>query len=201
MNTIFDITTTTPAEPVKGIFEKFFDCLADWSGHRYYATKETYTHDDESDIPVFKYKYLVEVIEPEYYEEEVGEGGDENSVRILLSLMILPECVTKEQVKKVASFCGIEEKEVTITDLYEYGLYCLMEDDEFDNRENSVEDALDCAATVIPVIDSLRGFYLDRPRNMIGTNGWDIIRQMTLNEDPYKKSSERMLKRMEKMRK
>lgn len=34
---------------------------------------------------------------------------------------------------------------------------------------------LDKIASVCGNIDSLRGFYLDKPQNRIGTSGWDML--------------------------
>ena len=197
MNRIFDITLSKPSEPEKGVFEKFFDCLADWDGHRYYATKETYIHEDES-FHTFKYKYLVEVMESEYMQD-AGMDVEDGKVTILLSLVVLPESLSEKHLASVASFCGIDTKDVTIIDIYEYGLSCPIEDDEFNESDYSVEDALDCAAEVIPSIDSLRGFYLDRPRNLIGTTGWDLLEDAIADENAYNRSLERARKRMEEM--
>jgi hypothetical protein len=44
------------------------------------------------------------------------------------------------------------------------------------------------------MVDSMRGFYLDRQWNQIGTNGWDVLNEMVNGKDYIQASFDRLPK-------
>lgn len=47
-------------------------------------------------------------------------------------------------------------------------------------------DSLDDVASVVEVVDSFRGFYIDKPWNRIGTTGWDTLKHNVNGETLFK---------------
>ena len=67
-------------------------------------------------------------------------------------------------------------------------------DDDEDNDDGyyyildneDVVEQLNACASVFNAMNSMRGFHLDRAWNMIGTTGWDVLRDAIMGEDMIK---------------
>ena len=126
----------------------------------FFESKETFTHEEEN--LTFNYKYAIEAVQ--------CEG------KIYYGLYLVPcaDSLNKDKRSSVADCCGVDEDEITIYDISSYGCNGCMGTEVVDNEY--IEDTyLDKIASVCGIIDSLRGFYLDKPQNRIGTSGWDML--------------------------
>lgn len=162
-----------------------FEQIKDWKevfeeydnddGNLILVSKETFTSERDEDIPEFQYKYVIKAF------DAVAYGSDNKIIYIQLYMVITPEDVG-ENIQELEE-CGVEfgYESVAYTndqlkdEWYDY-FYNIL-----DNKE--VVEYLNTAATVLPFVDSTRGFYLDQCKNRIGTTGWDFLRNITLGED------------------
>lgn len=149
-----------------------FDDVFEWCYDDAWATKKVYDQDDP-DLP-FKYKYV-------YREYEVDDG-----LLSELALVMVPESLGKKVRADMADCFGIEEKDLNETDVALDGRGCvqfaskLIEDEDgIDNpdEDERVKEMRETVANCLCAFDGLRGFYLDKHLNRLGTTGWDMIRE------------------------
>ena len=133
-----------------------------------WETKDVFTHDDEEFS--FKYKYMIEAVDFSDFDPDVEEDASKYYVEI--HMVVDPESLSK---KVLANVKNTMDEHIEYWDILRYGLSIQMAH----NNELVLESELDSkiieAMNCIPVIDGLRGFYLDKPWNRIGTTGWDTI--------------------------
>lgn len=160
-----------------------FELVADWGEMSYYFSKNTYEHEEGEEYDC-KYKY---VIEATIYGEETPY------VSYVLMLMPLPEYWGEKCWEDVAEMTGCEFDEVkkraevnpndVMLDLLTYGKCvniggqgCMYtEEPESWDAAEVKDEVLNAIAEVVPFIDRMRGFYLDRYVNRIGETGWDQL--------------------------
>ena len=58
-------------------------------------------------------------------------------------------------------------------DVFDYGISIVF--DREDTIEEYDKSIMDKIASIVDNIDSLRGFYLDKAQNLIGTDGWMML--------------------------
>lgn len=177
IKTIFGITPNFEINP----WEESLELVEDFDTQVYYQTKETFSHEEEG--LTFKYKFAVSAECLDEYGKEF-----EGKVSYRLYLVLMPESISEKMLSSIKSSCGIEEPNVY--DFIQYGATVPLADEDFDNDELH-DEIVSLIAAVIPVINSLRGFYIDKRINMIGTTGWDLIDSFINDTDPYLKSLER----------
>ena len=155
--------------------KKFDDLFDTYDCDGMWATKKTYRHSDPG--MSFKYKYSLEAVEFE-----------EGKVMTYVKLVMLPESFCKAKRAKLADGYGIEEKDLTVADILanELAGVVMMESQLFEYDTYDEEDWIGCArfrtlqdtvANVLDMLDGMRGFFIDRSQNMIGTTGWDLIKE------------------------
>jgi hypothetical protein len=149
-----------------------FDDVFEWCYDDVWATKKVYDQDDP-DLP-FKYKYV-------YREYEVEDG-----LLSELALVMMPESLGEKVRADMAASAGIGEKDLNETDVALDGRGCvqiaskLIEDEDgIDNpgEDERVKEMRETVANCLCAFDGLRGFYLDKYQNRLGTTGWDMIRE------------------------
>lgn len=165
--TIFGITTDKQFSWT----EKFEE--SSWSDEeRYFESKEVFEHIDDDFS--FKYKYIIDVAERCWDRKE--------DFAVSLELVILPESCY--DLDGVAEFSGISEEDVTWWDLLMYGGHSV----NFGTticEESEIEETLTKIANVFESMDGLRGFFLDKAWNRIGSTGWDTILHAVLGDDLF----------------
>lgn len=167
-NSIFGITFN--GVPTK-IDTKFNEIYFE-DDNAFFESKETFTH--EEDGLTFNYKYAIEAV---WCEGKIYYG---------LYLVPCADSLNKDKRSSVADCCGVNEDEITINDISSYGCNVCMGTEVVDNED--IEDTyLDKIASVYEVIDSLRGFYLDKYVNRIGNTGWDMLDDFINGNDFIKK--------------
>lgn len=124
-----------------------------------YFSKEEFFHEDEIS---FHYRYCIEAV---YCEGSIFYG---------LFLVPSPKDLNKETLKSVASYSGVDLEGVSYYDVFSYGCNIL-----FGNHKEGTDtinaETIDKIASIFETIDSLRGFYLDKPQNRIGDTGWSNL--------------------------
>ena len=116
----------------------------------------------------FKYKYVLQVC-----------YGDDGEQFYELCLVMQPSSFCKEKREELLKDSGCSSvNELTVEDVQStlmagvvpMGRATLKPDEDNTTLLDSVAATLDC-------IDHFRGFTLDRPVNMIGVTGWDLIKE------------------------
>lgn len=172
MKSFLNFSPHTRAQ-VKNWIEVFDEYYND-DGNLIIVSNETFTSDQDDDIPAFEYKYVINAFDMSPY------GDIDNKIYIELWMVIPPE--NEDEIQELEE-CGVRFGYEVITydtkdlkdEWYDY-FYNLLDNDE-------VVEYLNTAATVLEFIDSTRGFYIDQSFNMIGTTGWDMLRSILLNEN------------------
>lgn len=155
METIFDIKFNDVTKVDRVFNNVYFE--------RYYAFFEsidTFTHEEYN--LTFNYKYAIEAT------------CVDDKIYYYLYLVPCADSLNKGKRGDIADFCGVDESEITIYDICSYGCGVLMGSEDVISDEIDTT-YLDKIASACDIIDSLRGFYLDKPQNRIGTNGWDLF--------------------------
>lgn len=141
-----------------------------------YFESQVFHHDVDDDIK-FDYTYCVHVFDWREY--------DSKKCAIGIQLYLVPtfQSLTKEKQDSVLSCCCIDADDVTVMDMVSYGIgvplgYVEVEVDEnfeYDTDDDKIASVLDSIANVYETIDAMRGFYLDKPVNRLGSDGWDLL--------------------------
>lgn len=173
--------------------EKFDESYND-DGQLTLVSKETFKHEDD-DILDFEYRYIIKG------SDMYALGSGEHTIAIELYMEVLPQYVCKEKLDEILEGYGTTDiEDIWVGDLVDNG-YGIRFGDEYisynpkelkdgwydymynllDNEE--VNETLNVCASVFEVMDRMRGFSLDRTWNMIGTTGWDTLRELLNGED------------------
>lgn len=158
-----------------------------------YFSKKTFRHEEE-DL-TFNYKYAIVVTDVQFYS---GDGDAPISVE----LMLVPSFydLTEENKENIRDYNGYGDDEISEKwlwmDVLDYSFAVSMGEESIDNPTDDIRDEwveselikalIESAVAVYEVIDSTRGFYLDRAWNMIGTTGWDTLNNAINNEPLFK---------------
>ena len=184
---IFGISTNDDTNA----FEDKFEELIDLDSELYYQSQETFKHDVDDDL-YFEYKYVVEIYD---MDELTGEDTGDYSV----SLLLVPtfESLCKEKREGVLDCTGVDEDSVTLYDVISYGISVPLGNVSVKHNGKSMDkceglqEKLRAIANVFESIDGLRGFYLDRYVNRIGTTGWDLLHDYVNGKDFIKATLDR----------
>ena len=171
-NKIFGISFDNVPTKVNTKFDEiFFE-----DDNVFFEDKTTHTHKEEG--LTFHYKYAIEAV------------WCDGSIYYSLYLVPCADSLCESKRKSIADFCGLDEDEIDIYDIISYGCGVCIGREVVDN-ENIETAYLDKAASVVDVIDSFRGFYLDKNVNRIGNNGWDMLDDFINGNDFIQKAFHR----------
>ena len=173
-------------------FKRMFPFCIDYSTETYYETKKTYKH--EEDGLNFEYKYVVRV--ENLYELT---GDDDYEGKVAISLYLIPsESSMNETVRnRVRQSCGLDDDDdLDLSDIISYGLGACLSTEIVSNCRytdgTKVKGKLSAIANLLEMFDSMRGFFLDRAWNAIGTTGWDVLNEMVNGKDYIQASFDRL---------
>lgn len=107
------------------------------------------------------------------FYEATGEEEykDKPFIAYIGSLIDGDSLTDKMRANIVHSGC-IKEEDITSYDIESYGYAVPFEKYE----AGSITDFKDWIDKMLPRVEFMYGFYMDRPVNRIGTNGWDFIK-------------------------
>ena len=165
-------------EPKK--LDDLFDCVRDADAEVIFATKQTYEH--REDGLNFDYKF---VIRAENAYELTGESEDENVWHMEMLLVPTIDSLLPKKQKALQDMMG-EGWEPNLIDLIDEGYYVQFGFEAVKVDPDKGYDAVmnpkyDEAASVVDNMNAMRGFYLDKPQNRIGSTGWDILNELVGN--------------------
>lgn len=171
-------------------FSRLFDTICDFDDASYYESKKTYRHEEYGFT--FDYKMVVRV---EYFYEMSGE--EEFKDKMFFELLMVPtkECFNKDKLESIAHSSCVEVEDVNNYDIVSYGCGAALATEMVGGikswRSKKITNKLNDIATVLETIDSLRGFYLDKAWNRIGTTGWDSLHEMVSGTDAIRETLNR----------
>ena len=169
--------------------EEHFEEWYNDDGMLYLVSKKEYEHDEDGEDDInFKYKYVIRVM------DIANLSGDEGApIAIELLLVPSPESLCEEVRESVVYSMGNEE--IDYYDIAEYGISVRMADEYLEGIEEdkynlyrieAVRKKIEAITAIYESIDTFRGFYLDRAWNMVGTTGWDTLKNAVLGERLFK---------------
>ena len=162
-------------EPKK--IDDLFDCIRDTDDEVIFVTKETYEHREKG--LNFDYKFAIRA---ENAYELTGEPEDENVWHVEMLLVPTIDSLLPKKQKDLQDMVG-EDGEPNLIDLIDEGSYVQFGLESVNVDPDKGCDAVmlpkyDEAASVVDNMNSMRGVYLDKPWNMIGSTGWDILNSL-----------------------
>ena len=165
-------------EPKK--LDDLFDCVRDADDEVIYESKQTYEHREEG--LNFDYKF---VIRAENAYELTGEPEDENVWHLEVMLVPTVDSLLPNKQKALQDMMG-EGWEPNLIDLIDEGYYVqigfeAVKVDPAKGYDAVMNPKYDEAASVIDNMNFMRGFYLDKAQNRIGSTGWDILNSLVGN--------------------
>ena len=157
--------------------DDLFDCIRDADDEVIFATKETYEHREEG--LNFDYKFAIRA---ENAYEMTGEPEDENMWHLELMLVPTVDSLLPNKQKELQDMVG-EDGEPNLIDLIDDGSFVEFAFEAVKIDLDKGYDAVmnpkyDEVASVIDNMNAMRGFYLDKSQNKIGTTGWDILNSL-----------------------
>jgi hypothetical protein len=174
-------------------FNKHFEEYYDGDDRAVYFSKKTFRHEEEGYLD-FSYKYAIVVTDVGAYT------GDD--APIVVELMLVPSFndLTEEKKEGLRESGGYDEEGFSEDwlwmDVLDYSYAVKMGEKSIGNPTEDIRDEwinsepiqaiLESVVAVYESVDRLRGFYLDRPWNMIGTTGWDTLKNAINNEPLFK---------------
>lgn len=153
-------------------FDSYIERDFEW----WLISKRIFLHEDDG--LTFKYRYviLVKDYSDDFAEDEIPTPNGE----VTMFLEVCPESLCDKVKNNIASTYGDENK-VYPCDVSDYGLGVVMGREQIDiqdkwwTEQSQIIEKLNDIASVYVVMDSLRGFHIDKIWNHIGNNGWDLL--------------------------
>lgn len=170
-------------------FKRHFDAIRDWdSDEEIYISKKTYTH--EEDGLNFDYNYIVKFMN---MYELTGDDDQKGKFGVELCMLPTKKFLSKEYIEDVMSACGLESAdEVRADDIIDTVTVPTLQYDTIENIRSwegkKLTNVKNDIATVIDTIDNLRGFWMDKSVNMIGTTNWDLLHTCLNGGNPYERA-------------
>lgn len=138
-----------------------FDCLLDDSERIELVSKNEYHHTEDDEL-TFDYRYLI-----------TANRWDGEKWYVTLQLVPSPQSLCEKVADSVCKCCGVDRDEMTHTDIADYG--CAIDVATETTSEEDPQQLIDLASSIVSAVDGMRGFFLDRRINLIGTTGWDVL--------------------------
>lgn len=162
--------------------EEHFEELYNDDGQLTLVSKKDFLHEEEG--LTFKYKYLINGMDIRGFTGEMDAP-------VMIELVLVPSFSDLSEEARISlgeTYDWDEEMADELwryKDIADYGYGVTMgsesfipeEDEDLYNLMDSkkVVELVESACAIYEAIDNMRGFYMDRPWNMIGTTGWDTI--------------------------
>lgn len=181
-------------------FNKHFEEYYDGDDRVVYFSKKTFRHEEEG--LTFSYKGLTFSYKYAIVVTDVGSCTGDDYDPILVELILVPDYkdLTEENKENIKDYNGYSDGEISEgwmwMDVLDYSFAVSMCEESIDNPTEDIRDGwvnsepiqaiLENIVAVYESVDTFRGFYLDRAWNMVGTTGWDILKNAVLGERLFK---------------
>ena len=164
-----------------------------------FQTIETFKHEDECEFGdfTFEYKYVMRI---SVIEDENEDGEEVLFCHTGLYLVPLAPYIHEGIIESwKSSFAEWDINDVDTSFIVREEQCPLLKRDSCELGSDidttwyneDFEEFLSKAGACIQMIDRLRGFELDKPENMLGTTGWELLKGLIYNENPYELTMKR----------
>lgn len=126
---------------------------------------------------IFEYRYAIEVLD---YFEITGNKEYEGMKYITLYLVPTVKSLNATIIKSLKDIYKDDFNNIGTNELLAEGYAIRFLYELVDNAKEN--ECVLFAKHLIPHLDNMRGFYLDEPINMIGTDGWKMLHDYINNE-------------------
>ena len=124
---------------------------------------------------------------------------DHENAGCYVELLMLPtlDFISKDIIQELADHYDIPVEHITERDIIENQIVPILEGKSLDFTivdtwyTDDVIELLETATAVIPFINRIIGFNLDKAINMIGTTNWDCLKGLLDGSDPIKQTINR----------
>lgn len=154
---------------VSGIPKNIDESEIEWVSENCVVLNEVFEHLDDD----FSFKYQYAVNWYDVYDSTDDEDNEKEKYYFDLYLVVHRDSLS-EKVKN--SILNGDEFEINAYDVIADGIGVEMGSDLFRVNDDEIEDIALKILGFVHVFNGLRGFYLDKAWNMIGTCGWDNVR-------------------------
>ena len=157
-------------------------------------------YDDENLILKFKEKFSYDFFEndkPIDYHFYLNFMGNEE-----VGYLVALSCISTNKLVETAKDYNVPIRELNDYDIltnHWIPILCQQDIDfeiieDFTWYTNGIIDILETAIAVIPYINRMIGFYMDKTINGIGTTNWDLLKELLFDEDAIKNTLDRIKK-------
>ena len=163
-------------------------------------------YDDENLILKFKEKFSYDFFENDkpidYHFYLNFMGNEEVGYLVALNMMPALSCISTNKLVETAKDYNVPIRELNDYDIltnHWIPILCQQDIDfeiieDFTWYTNGIIDILETAIAVIPYINRMIGFYMDKTINGIGTTNWDLLKELLFDEDAIKNTLDRIKK-------
>ena len=159
-----------------------FELVYDNDDETLYQSKETFHHDEDDGFR-FDYKYCVKFVDCREYE---GKG-----IGYELLLTVMPKSLHKSHIEKLCKDYDITPDRIEIRDVIDEVSAIVRFGYDLCDEWDEVDDILLRIAHVFEFMDRMRGFYIDKYWNVIGSTGWDTLSHATKGTDLFQPAFDR----------
>ena len=168
--TLFGITLKENNVMKKESYKDYFEELEYYDETLLLKFKEEFENDFWDEDKPIKYHMLLEF----WSDEECNCG---------MNLYMMPtlDYISKDIIQKIADDNDVHISDINERDILDNNIVPILMRQNIDFAiegewyTKEVVELLETATSVIPMIDRLIGFYLDKTINMIGTTNWDCL--------------------------
>lgn len=125
----------------------------------------------------FNYWLVMDVVN--MHDATEDESQDKYNVSILA---VSPEQAEESGINSALSCCGIEDGNpselLKVEALVDYGIFAML----WNESSNNITSLMKKAHKEAQLINGLFGFYMDKPENRIGQNGWELIAGQSIRD-------------------
>ena len=150
-----------------------------------YVSKETFHHNEDDGFN-FDYKYCVNFINIAEFPDE-----NENTVGYDFLMVVMPKSLHKSHIESICECCDVTPDAIDIHDVIDQICGSVRFGSGTCKDWSEEEEVVLKIANVFEAMDRMRGFYIDKPWNMIGSTGWDTLEYATKGTDLFKPTFER----------
>ena len=167
----------------KESYKDYFEELEYYDENLLLKFKEEFENDFWDEGKPIKYHMLLNL-----------QGNEECGYGVYLYMMPTMEYISKEIIQEIAGLYDIPIPDINERDILDNKIVPILDKQELevsiegDWYTDDVVELLETATSVIPQIDRMIGFNLDRTINMIGTTNWDCLKGLLEGFDPIERT-------------
>ena len=168
-----------------------FEQLYENDDETLYVSKEQFHHDEDDGFK-FDYKYVVRFVDYSNYAESLKIVYD-------LLMVVMPQSLHESQVKELSMQFGegFDMSQVGVRDVLNFlNAFVVFGEGKCDDWSET-DGVLLRIAHVFELMDSMRGFSLDKGWNSIGSTGWDILDHAVNGKNLFQPAIDRFKEEME----